>query len=377
MLTRGPVDYVVSFEETINKYNVEIYGGDKVLSRQYVAYGSMIILPPAEEVKLYYLDEKGEDGYSCYEIYEHIDWDEYIGEEKVEFGNKDGITILPPVYTEETIKIRAVFAPLEPTTSPWWEIIESCEKGTYKSKYPIGTQKAVEFAYKGKTYTGILEVVDQDYDVLEDGSTAHLTLILKNAFERTRFRIGTSQKWYYDPENPELFIDAPLAGGWTNDVGGSGIYTGLKGIIFSGEDSSILNDHIKTVLKKTDFGPIERDAFEYFPTKVLPERIWTPSALEMGVLTDINEEMEEAQQGGDGTKGTYAWFTTNASRIKTYNDVPTVYFTRTWKDSWRFFGVNDDGGYGLNIINSAITNDTRQLGLRSYDPAGIIFGICL
>ena len=127
------------------------------------------------------------------------------------------------------------------------------------------------------------------------------------------------------------------------------------------EDGSIdsSKNKIKKVNKKTDFGPFStEEPTRYYPPKILQERIWTPSATEMGITSP--SDLEEIKQGGDGTKGGYAWFTNNSSRIKlnkyeyfgnefddnTYYDYnsPAPYWTRTWYGtSYGFFGVGVNG----------------------------------
>ena len=241
-----------------------------------------------------------------------------------------------------------------------------------------------------------MEVVGQNYDFInEEGETAPLTFILKDIFFAYNFR--NQQNFYWITPNGEKIVHN-LAGGWTkgnwaaNDPSiadtdypkqyANKFYENISKIIFL-NDGEILNEKIKAVRKKVDFGPLstERNT-EYYPTTVLNERIWTPSATEMGIT--IGSDKEEAKQGGDGTKGGYAWFTNNESRVKinkyryfgnlvdktdgpdgTYYDYdsPTPYWTRTWYgDTWNFFGVERDGA---------------RKDMRSFWNYGLIFGFCI
>ena len=107
--------------------------------------------------------------------------------------------------------------------------------------------------------------------------------------------------------------------------------------------------------------------YEYYPTENLVERIWTPSASEMGVLPPTNKA--EAAKQGD----TYIWFTNNESRVKLYNGFAERYWTRTWEGTsqYRLYGVGFDGGYGYDI------NSTHSMGIFTFESAGLIFGFCV
>ena len=366
-----PRDYYVVFSEIINKYTVKFISGEKELTsnEQLIDYGGSPYLPNTSIVKKYYKDginENGETKYSYYEIYEHIGWDIYNdGDIEVDFEEDPnmGLIIKPKEYTTEPIKVYAVFSAIEPITDTWDIIIENCNNGNYKTKYPVGTQKEIKFVYNSQEYSGIVEVVEQDRDPLSsDGSKmAGLTFILKDIFLMTTFRNNPSHTWNE--------IVGPLAGGWTDHT----IYQNLKNITFKdvleNDQSVLLNENIKSVIKKTDFGPARTnaDTYEYYPTDNLAERIWTPSASEMGVLSSNNPAVE-AQQGK-----TYIWFTNNESRIKKYGDKAERYWTRTWEGSpYRFYGIGADGGYAYDISLS-----NPAMGILSFENAGLIFGFCI
>ena len=237
----------------------------------------------------------------------------------------------------------------------------------------IGFSKLITKAHKGlKEVEKVMSedsksnvetvVVEQNKDSLANGEgTAPLTFILKTIFTTTTFRNNMNFTWNG--------ITGPLAGGWTVH---NTIYPGIKNITFidaiENDQAELLNQNIKEVLKITDFGPARTDAkkYEYYPVSVLSERLWTPSATEMGVLDPQNTE-EEAQQGE-----AYIWFTNNESRIKKYLDEPERYWTRTWFDTYRFYGIGFDGGYAYDISLA-----THAIGILSYETAGLIFGFCV
>ena len=347
---QAPAVLKPQFLETINYYIVQFFGGEKQIGEsQFIPYGGQAQLPNTEDVKDYYYDQNTQQ-YEYYAIHNHIGWD--INED----GQDDGEVILikPQEYSSDPIVIKALFSSVEPITDSWAEIKQSCQDNSYKSKYLIGTQKEIGFTYNGKHYTGIVEIVNHNYDTLEDGTTAALTFVLKDIFLTSSFRNNSSFTWNG--------ITGPLAGGWS-----VGPFDPLiSNIIFDDED---LNNAIVPVIKKTDFGPLSTgEQTLYYPTSNLSYKIWTPSATEMGVLPDINEA-EEAKQGGNGSKKAYAWFTNNKSRIKFYNNEPHYYWTRTYAaDSWRFYGVGETGG------PARIDN---KYGIRSFDYAGLIFGFCI
>lgn len=386
---QAPQDYTAVFTEEINTYKVKFFSGEKQLTdfEQQVEYGKSPFMPPSDIIYKYFLED-GE--YKYFEVYQHIDWDEYIGNTKVDFGDKDGLVIIPENYTKEAIKIYAVFSDIEPLTESWEEIIANCEAGNYR-QYPIGTQKAITFKYDGTQYSGIMEVVGQNYDALSEGQgTASLTFLLKDIFFADDFR--NQQNFYWITPNGEKIVHN-LAGGWSqgnwaaNDPSiansdypkqyANKFYENISNIVFL-DDGEILNEKIKSVKKKTDFGPLSTTQnTKYYPTEILNERIWTPSATEMGITTHSDDPA--AIQGGDGTKGAYAWFTNNTSRIKinkyryfgnsvdnnTYYDYnsPAPYWTRTWYgDTWNFFGVETTGA---------------RKDMRSFWNYGLIFGFCI
>lgn len=369
----NPVDYYVVFKETINTYTVKFFSGQKELKdrEQIVEYGKSPIIPPTEIIFNYYpdgVDEEGNTIYSYYEIYDHIGWDIYNdGDIEIDFENDGdkGLLIKPLEYTTEPINVYAVFSTIKPIEDNWATIIENCNNGNYKTMYPVGTQKEVKFIYAGKEYSGIIEVVEHNKDILanDNGATAPLTFILKDIFLTTTFRNNPSFTWNGIVSN--------IAGGWTiHDT----IYPNIQNITFidavENDQANVLNENIKQVLKKTDFGPVSSNFndYEYYPTEMLTERIWTPSASEMGVLPPANRS-EEAKQGD-----TYIWFTNNESRIKLYNSVPERYWTRTWEGTshYRFYGVGFDGGYAYDVLLA-----THAIGILSYETAGLIFGFCV
>ena len=404
-----PTNFSITFTAEKNKYLVKFFSGEKELTdyEQWVNYGESPNMPPENIVYKYFLEPTTGD-YKYYEIYEHIDWDEYINDIKVDFGSKEGLTITPEEYTEEIIKIYAIFSNIEPIEDTWETIITNCENGNYK-KYPIGAQKEINFIYDGIAYTGIAEVVDQKYDIINEADIpTSLTFILKDIFYAKDLRNDYMNKFFWRSFDNEI-IRNPLAGGWTKGCWAEGmtsedfkeeleneiitqenidavlkdsnrIYKNITEIRFI-EESTILNEAIKTVKKKTDFGPIATSDLNYYPARIIPERIWTPSAKEMGLPLSNEDAL---QQGGDGSKGAYAWFTNNASRIKLnkyqyfgnevdkedgpngtyYNyDAPAPYWTRTW------YGTNPNF-YGV-AVNGAAKD------LRSFWYFGLIFGFCI
>ena len=347
---QAPANLTPQFLEILNHYIVQFFGGEKQIGEnQFIPYGEQAQLPNTEEVKDYYYDQNTQQ-YEYYAIHNHIGWDT-DGD-----GQDDGeiILIKPQEYTTEPIIIKALFSSVEPITDSWADIAQACQDGTYKSKYLIGTQKEIGFTYNGKHYEGIVEIVNHNYDILEDGETAALTFVLKDIFLTGSFRNNSGFTWNG--------IVGPLAGGWT-----IGPFDPLiSNIIFDDEE---LNEAIVPVMKKFDFGPLSTEEKTlYYPASVLSRRIWTLSATEMGVLPE-NNNAEEAKQGGDGSKKAYAWFTNNKSRIKFYNGEATRYWTRTYSgDSWRFYGVESTGGPAM-VDNG--------YGIRSFDVAGLIFGFCI
>ena len=99
--------------------------------------------------------------------------------------------------------------------------------------------------------------------------------------------------------------------------------------------------------------------------------------MEMGIIT--SSDVSAVQQGGDGSKGAYAWFTDNSSRIKLNKyqyfgnsvdnntfyeyDSPAPYWTRTWYGTtYGFFGIGTEG---------------ERRDLMSFWMYGLIFGFCI
>ena len=373
-----PRDHFVVFKEKINSYTVRFISGQKELtdSEQSVEYGKAPLLPNTNIVKNYYPDGRDEEGnikFGYYEIYEHIGWDIY-NDGDIEINLKENpngdLIIIPEHYTTNPIYIYAVFSAIKPINDSWETILNKCNDGTYKTEYPVGTQKEIKFKYAGIEYNGIMEVVEQDKDILSsDGSKfASLTFLLKNIFIMASFRNNPSHTW--DPDNNPATnnsIVGPLAGGWTDND----IYRNLSNIVFldvlENDRADLLNNNIKPVSKITDFGPAQTDpsTYQYYPTDLKAERIWTPSASEMGVLPTENPA-QEAKQGS-----TYIWFTNNDSRIKKYQEKNERYWTRTWEGSpYRFYGVAAQGGIALD-------DDNSSYGIRSFETAGLIFGFCI
>lgn len=355
---KAPNDYQVKWEENTNLYVVKIFAGEKQMGdEQNVLYGTSPILPTQDVYKYY---KTAEGTYDYYPIYSHTGWD--ANDDGIE--EPEGFIIQPVEYTTEPIIVRALFSSIEPTTLSWEEIVACSEDGTYKTALPIGSQKTIAFTFDGKSYEGIVEVVGHDYDTYaEDGKPAHITFILKDIFFRTAWGNNSSYEWTA-PDG--TVYSGPTVGGWTEGTG-KRHYTNLKNIIFDG-DSNILNAAVKNVLKRTDYGYINNGESI---TNNRAERIWTPSASEMGVLVD--DRIRDWQlQCGDGIKTTaYVWFTTNESRIKKFEDDAIQYWTRTTQGTWRFFGVSEKGGPGYS------TNNENDIGLRSYDSHGLVFGFCL
>lgn len=348
-----PWDLHPTYHEFINSYIVKIYGGVKQIgSDQCIDYGSEVALPSTDEVFNYYYDETtGEYGY--YPIYSHIGWD--TNSDGIDDGEK--IIIAPEAYTEDPIIIRALFSADLTTDDSWEEIISATKDGTYVEKYPVGTQKEVSFLFDNVRYNGVVEIVQHNYDILADNpeETASLTFILKDIFIKRSIRNDPGYVWND--------VTGSYAGGWSNTP----FYNKIANITF---DNEVLNDSIKKVLKKTDFGPSADNENLYHSTAVLPVKIFTPSATELGVLPAYLADNEDAKQGADGSKSAYIWYADNATRAKTYNDVPEYYWTRTYAASnqLRVLGVGTEG-------EPAFTYELT--GLRCFEPAGIIFGFCL
>ena len=376
----SPLNCYPTFEEVLNTYIVQFFAGEKKLGEdQVVAWGHSPNFP-IEPVYNYYWDTKAND-YKYFEIYEHIDWDIY---NDGYYDGLDNLIIAPENYTTEKIPIIAIFSSNLITEDSWETIVASVENGSYKTNYPIGTQKAIRFNYAGTVYSGVVEIVDHDYDKTT-GGTAALTFILKDIFYANSFRNNTGFSWI-TPEGEKIVHN--LAGGWTTG-GDYQFYQNLKNIIFL-DDGEILNqvyidgqpdetkNKIKTVKKRTDFGPLSNNQLtEFYPPQILEERIWTPSAMELGIVNFSDKE--PLHQGGDGENGAYAWFTNNASRIKLNKfkyfgnsidnnrfydiDEPAPYWTRTWQGTtFNFYGVDVDGSHRA---------------LESFWKFGLIFGFCI
>ena len=388
-IAMNPIDYYVNFNEIINSYSVKFISGEKVLQEYTdVKYGEYLSPDkiPSENIYNYYLsgtDENGDIIYSYYEIYDHIGWDVYNdGDIEIDFENDGdrGLKFEPREYTTNPIEIHAVFSTIKPIEDSWSTIIKNCENGSYKTRYPIGTQKMIKFKYARTTYIGIVEVVGQDHDILatstpNEEAKASLSFLLKDIFTTSSIRNNDDFEW----QSPilEKTIKAPLAGGWTATT----VYDNLTKITFedytTNDEASALQAGIKAVLKKTDYGPKYNyksptldfpndDPLGYHPTEERAEKIWTPSALEMGVL-DPQNTSNEAKQGTS-----YVWFTNNDSRKKTYNNSPCSYWTRTWaKSHRRFYGVGADGSYGYD------STDYPFIGPLCFEPHGLIFGFCI
>ena len=360
---KKPLELYPVFNELKNLYVVQIFGGQKQLGdNQMLEYNDVISLP-TEGVHNYYYNEELQD-YEYFTIYEHSGWD--INKDGIDDGNN--LRVLPEKYTTEPIIVRALFSAENfVTNDSWAQIAAACEDGSYKAKYPLGTQKSVEFTYGGQNYVGVAEIVDYDYDKLatpvNGKERASLTFMLRNAVVKNTIRNNSSFTWT-TPEGESIVGN--LAGGFLN----TGIFERTRDVVYLDSD---LNANIKLVQKKYDQGPrATNDQENYYPATLVSLRTWTPSATEMGVVPDYITKLEtyqEADQGGDGTRGAYVWFTNNASRRKTLDGLPVKYWVRTYAAStWRLLGVNDDGG---------IATDDNQEGLRSYSYYGVVFGFCL
>lgn len=356
---KAPTDYQAKFNEITNFYIVKIFSGEKQLGdEQNVLYGTSPSLPISGVYK-YYKTADGE--YDYYPIYSHIGWD--ANDDGIE--EEDGFVIAPLEYTTDPIIIRALFSANLETSLTWEEIVAISTTETYKDSLPIGSQKPVKFKFNGKEYEGVMEVVGHDYDTYaDDGSAAHLTFILKDIFFKTAWGNNSAYEWTA-PDGTTY--KGPLVGGWTEGTGQQ-LYKNLKAIEFL-DDAAILNESIKAVLKRTDYGSLSNGESI---TSNRAETIWTPSASELGVLPSNSNTKDWMSQCGDGIKQTaYVWFTTNESRIKNFNGETTQYWTRTTQGTWRFFGVSAQGGVGYS------QNDPEDIGLRAYDTNGVIFGFCL
>lgn len=355
------IDYIAKYRTITNAYTVKIYAGEKQMGEdQSVLYGDSPILPTTEVYKYY----KTADGaYGYYPIYSHIGWD--MDNDGVE--EESGFIIQPAEYTTEPIIIKALFSANLETTLTWAEIVAASTMGTYKDALPIGSQKPITYTYNEKDYTGTVEVVGHDYDTnADDGSVIPITFILKDAFLSAALGNNSSFQW---TNSEGITYTSPTAGGWTEGVG-SQFYENMKAIIFTGE-SAVLNEAIKPASKRTDYGYLSGSS----ETNNRSERIWTPSASEMGVLPIDSSTKDYMYQCGDGTdinKNPYVWFTTNDSRIKNFNGEAAKYWTRTtMNESWRYFGVSPEGGYAY------IDDNINNIGIRTFDKAAFIFGFCV
>lgn len=362
-----PLELYPIFDGVVNTYTIKIFGGQKQLGEdQILAYGSSISLPPSEEVYNYYYDyETGE--YKYFTIDTFIGWD--INKDGLDDGKQ--LLVQPINYTTEPIIVEALFSSNAELEYSWSEIIQSCNDGSYKTICPLGGRKQIEFVYDGALYSGTAEIVDYDYDLLAeplgDKTRASLSFIICNPFILEKIRIGATISWIA-PDGKE--IKGYLAGGFPNTK----IFNKIAEISFT---DPLLEENIKTVYKKHDQGPLAtEEQNEYYPTKNIALRVWVPSATELGVVPDFLigegsnvETWENAEQGGDGSKGTYVWFTNNASREKTFEDQPVQYWTRTYALlSYRMLGVEENGGIAV---------EGNMHGLLASEENGVIFGFCL
>lgn len=379
------VDYQATYNEITNKYTVIIYSGEKQMaveingrevSEQEVYYGSSPVLP-TEGVYQYY--KKDDGSYDYFPIYDYYGWDvDGDGGDDTD----EGFIITPADYTTDPIIVRALFAANLETKLSWEEIVAASKSADYKTLLPLGSQKKIKFSYNGTSYEGVMELVGHNYDSTADDTniSAAYTFLLKDIFYAASW--GNNQNYIWIGFDDSVEYKGPNVGGWTEGVG-SNYYEMLKAITFE-DDAAILNTAIVPVLKRTDYGYLTGKASDETTkegiSKIInrAETIWTPSASEMGVLyidagiiNDTDKAGWRYQSGSEGTNKAYVWFTTDDSRIKKFKDVSTQYWTRTSQAYWRFYAVSPEGSYGYS------NNNSEDIGIRTFDTAGFVFGFCL
>lgn len=351
----APTDVSPLFTNTINSYVVQFWtvgyyknGESAPLKTQTVLYGETANYSETLDGKVYYYINGGPSPY--YAFYE---WNR-------------SLTIIPEVYTEEPIIIRAVFTFNGIIEDSWDTIVENAAKGDV-DKYGLGGVKVVELTINGQTYSIEMELVGKNFDKLVDVSadynfgkeTATYTFITKNVAPIKRYMNPTSG----------------VVGGWEK----TGMRSWLETDVIVGLPEAVSNG-IKRVVKVSDRGTIAKTdpdtgMVSYVnDTRGLTtteDRLWIPSMTELG-MDGINQSSNSLYYEGQSATGEgYQWFSTDETRMK-YDEqkIATEYWTRTHPIAmnYRFYTIKSNGSYLYN---------NEGLGMTSQSYLSFIFGFCI
>lgn len=348
--------YTVQFW-TVGKYDDN--GNSIPLKTQSVKYGERASYDESVDGKVYYYVNNEPSPY-----YEFLEWD-------------NSLVITPEEYTEDPIKIHAVFTFLGKIEDSWEQIIENA-KSSSATRYGLGTIKELEMTINGTVYTLEMEIVAMDFDTLaqtdvsyRDGATqATYTFLMKGLYpSKQQFNFGNRTYNGYT---------SYTAGGY----GSSNIREWLEGTVFNLLPDVLRADGaLKTVVKKSDMGflpnpenPSSPD-YENSDLRTTEDKLWLPSATELNLDAPLAELPNFTKYAGQSATGSnYPWFSTDETRIKEDTEkVAQAYWTRSFavpymnQNQFRMLDVKDTGSYVKN----------SNLGQMTTSLDGVAFGFCI
>lgn len=360
---QAPTDFYPTFSEKLNIYKVQFFTNlPEMIAEQEVEYGSS-----AEDISLtqdilYYI---GSNPNRPSSLHSFKSWE----------TNTEGVVdlkITPSSYQTEPIRFNAVFIFNGNINDVSWTDIANSAALGLSTDYSIGSTKDIYVTLDGVDYTITTELVATNFDLLSktnenynnSSDRAVFTFLVKDIYWKKV--INSGDRNYTDPETNESY-SGPTAGGWFN----SELREWSNSVFLSSLDNEKnpgLVNSIKEVLKKGDRGM--PGVWTEFESKILisNDKIWIPSTTELGTSEsqDYNLSDQQSSKYDEETQTylPYDWFSTNETRIKTFNGIPSSYFTRTHDDNLthRFLIITPTG---------EVTN------LQTNLLSGYVFGFCI
>ena len=309
---QSPLDIKPVFDSIVNKYTV-IFRNETSpfpdLEITEVEYGQTAVYSGDVNEIYKYID--GEPSY----VYDFKGW------------NPSNLIIQPTHYTTSPIVFTADFIFVGNIADSWAVIRENAAQNS--ASYEIGSLKKTIVYVKGTPYEIEMELVAKEADKLtniddsycEGKETASYTFLAKTLLP-IKLPIS-SNKTFED-------ITSSNAGGWSM----SDLRDYIEKNITLEEDAQLA---LKAVDKISDTGC--NGGLNVKRLLVTSDKIWIPSLTEMG-LVNYNGIPKQSYTGH-----AYDWFSDNLSRVKTLNEEPCDYWTRTTLHSlsYRFATISKEG----------------------------------